>query len=181
MILPWKFISRGEKVNKFSNLCVWNGDIMEDVRFWCEPDLTKEALQLIAENNFPEFDAFATFEARGYYLAGMASAMYSRPTILIRKHKKFYDKMDHAKVSFINWKGEPETLTVLKKSLPRAKRVLVVDDILDTGRSLEAGASLLSGLGVEVVGAFYILNAASEEITSKFQFPIKSAIQHKLF
>jgi adenine/guanine phosphoribosyltransferase-like PRPP-binding protein len=56
-----------------------------------------------------------------------------------------------------------------------------VDDILDTGRSLEAGMTLVGVLGIEIVGAFYILNAASEEITSKFRFPIKSAIQHRLF
>ncbi len=168
-------------LDKFRNLCVWNGDTIEDVRFWCEPELTKEGIQLIGKSDFPDFDAFVTFEARGFYLAGMAAAMYSKPSVLIRKHKKFYEKMEHAKVSLTNWKNDPETLTILKKGLPTAKRVLVVDDILDTGRSLEAGVSLLGGLDIEIVGAFYILNAASEEITSKFSFPIKSAIQHKLF
>lgn len=59
--MQWKFIFRRAEMDKFRELCVWNGDVLEDVRFWCEPDLTKEALQLITKNSLPQFDAFATF------------------------------------------------------------------------------------------------------------------------
>lgn len=118
--------------------------------------------------------------ARGFFLAGVASAHLDLLTVLIRKHKKFFDKIDHQKVTFTNWKNEVEALTILKGSMPQVKRVLIIDDILDTGRSLRAGQELLRTLGIEIVGAFYLLNAAKEEVYRSFSFPIHSAKEHKL-
>jgi adenine phosphoribosyltransferase len=164
----------------FKPLFKWNGDKLEDVRFWCEPSLTRQAIETISSKPFPAFDGFVSFEARGFFLAGMASAICGLPVLPIRKHKSFYDKMAHEKISFQNWKGESETLTVLKDSLPSLRRVLVIDDILDTGRSLKAGESLLRSMGIDIVGAFYLLNAGSKVNLSSFSFPIHSILEHKL-
>lgn len=167
--------------NEFKPLFQWSGDTVEDVRFWCEPDLTVKAIESISTMGFQPFDGIASFEARGFFLAGIAASHLKRPTVLIRKHKRFYDNMEHARVDFVNWKNEPESLTILQKSMPNVKRVLVVDDIYDTGNSLHAGTQLLQQLGVEVVGAFYLLNAGSSESLSKFQFPIEAILKKKLF
>lgn len=166
--------------NKFRKLFQWNENRLEDVRFWCEPALTAEALDAIPGLGFPRFDGIATFEARGFYLAGIVSARLNLPVLFLRKHKRFYDKMDHAKISFQNWKGEEEALTVLKKSAPPVSKVLIVDDILDTGRSLLAGQELLRAMNVEIIGAFYLLNAATEETVKQFSFPIRSTAKQKL-
>lgn len=166
--------------SKFHSLFQWNGERLEDVRFWCEPQLTAEALGQIPGCHFPAHDGLVTFEARGFFLAGIASAQLNLPVALIRKHKRFYDKMDHAKVSFKNWKNEEETLTMLKKSTPPVSKVLVVDDILDTGRSLLAGQELLQTMNIEIVGAYYLLNAADEKTLQQFSFPIHAAMKHKL-
>lgn len=165
---------------KFRKLFQWNEDRLEDVRFWCEPQLTAEALGQIPGCRFPAHDGLVTFEARGFFLAGIASAQQDLPVALIRKHKRFYDKMDHAKISFRNWKDEEETLTLMKKSLPAMSKVLVVDDILDTGRSLAAGQALLRSVGVEIIGAYYLLNAADDKTLGNFSFPIHAAMKHKL-
>lgn len=166
--------------NRFRNLFVWDQDKIEDVRFWCEPALVTEAIQKIADFNFPEFDGFATFEARGFFLSGIAASTFQKPVVTIRKHKKFYDKMAHAKVNFTNWKGEEEALTVLDKTLPQVKRVLIVDDILDTGRSLIAGQRLLGERGIEIIGAFYLLDARRDQ-SPRFDFSIESILKHRLF
>lgn len=166
---------------KFDALFSWNEDRIEDVRFWCEPELTLEAIRSIRDLSLPDYDGLVTFEARGFFLAGIASAVLNLPVVFIRKHKPFYDKMDHQKMSFTNWKGEPETLTILKKSMPPVKKVMVVDDILDTGRSLQAGVELLNSLDVEVAGAYYLLNAANDKVTGEFKFPIYSAKKRHLF
>ena len=66
-------------------------------------------------------------------------------------------------------------------TIPEPKRVLVIDDILDTGASLAAGVELLAGEGIEVIGAFYLLNAGSDEALSQFRFPIRETLRHRLF
>lgn len=167
--------------DELKQLFEWDGDRLEDVRFWCEPQATITALEQIGHLDFPQFDGFVTFEARGFFLAGVATALYRKPTVTVRKHKRFYDKMAHAKVTFMNWKNEEESLVLLKKTLPNCKRVLVVDDILDTGRSLKAGHDLLLKEGIEIVGAFYLLDARKDTNEICFEFPIKSARKQTLF
>lgn len=166
--------------DRFQNIFKWNGERLEDTRFWCEPQLTREALSQIAGLPFNHYDGLASFEARGFFLLGCVSNHIQLPAVFIRKHKKFFEKMNHERIDFKNWKNEPETLTVLKDSLPEVKRVLIVDDILETGRSLEAGKKLLSHLNIEIVGAFYLLDASTEDISAKLGFPIYSALKHKL-
>ena len=166
--------------DRFRRIFKWNGDRLEDTRFWCEPQLTQAALFQIKEIPFDHYDGLASFEARGFFLLGVASNHFQLPSVFIRKNKKFFEKMNHHRVDFRNWKNEPESLVVLKDSLPEVKRVLIVDDILDTGRSLEAGQKLLSEINIEIVGAFYLLDASKEDIGARLGFPIYSAMKHQI-
>jgi adenine/guanine phosphoribosyltransferase-like PRPP-binding protein len=169
-------------LQKYSKLFVWDGDKIEDIRFWCCPDETISAL-----NELPNFfdlghvDGFCALEARGFLLSGIAAAIFKKPVLPIRKHKRFYDRMDHTRVDFTNWKGDPEAITFLRKSNPQVKRVLVVDDILDSGASLQAVTQLFSKEAIEIVGAYYLLDASREDLSGRFKFPIRSAVKHKLF
>lgn len=167
--------------SEFDQLFQMTDGKIEDARFWCEPVLTSKAVDQIASFGFPVFDGIASLEARGYFLAGMAAVKFHLPTVLIRKHKSFYENMAHAKVDFTNWKNEPETITVLKASMPAVKRVLIVDDILDTGNSLIASRQLLRNLGIDVVGAFYLLNAGSDELLKEVGLPVGSVKKQRLF
>ncbi len=164
---------------QYNELFVWSGDKIEDVRFWCEPTLTTEAIKKIGEVDFPAYDGFATFEARGFYLAGIASSIFKKPVVMIRKHKPFYDKMAHAKKNYVNWKSQEESLVILDDTLPKVQRVLVVDDILDSGRSLTAGQMLLASRGISIVGAYYLLDARRDEVP--FDFQIASVLKKSLF
>lgn len=166
--------------DRFRKIFKWNGDRLEDTRFWCEPKLTQEAISQIKGIPFDHYDGLASFEARGFFLLGVASNHLQLPTVFIRKYKKFFERMSHYRIDFKNWKNEPEALVVLKDSLPEVKRVLIVDDILDTGRSLEAGQKLLFQMNIEIVGAFYLLDASKEDIAARLGFPIYSAMKHKL-
>lgn len=126
-------------------------------------------------------DGVVAIEARGFYLAGIAAAFYSKPAVMVRKHKAFYNKMKHETVHFKNWKGEPESLTVMIETLPKVKSVIVVDDILDTGASLAATKELLNDLDIQIVGAYYLLNSYGEHASQDFGLPIHSTLTRKLF
>jgi adenine/guanine phosphoribosyltransferase-like PRPP-binding protein len=167
---------------EFKDLFVWNQDRIEDVKFWCEPELTTKSIHKIREIfNIQEIDGFVALEARGFYLAGIASAIYKLPCVMVRKHKAFYNKMDHESVHFKNWKDEPESLTIVKDTLPHVKSVLVVDDILDTGASLRASKELLARADIHINGAFYLLNSYGENASHDFGFSVHSLITKKLF
>lgn len=167
---------------KFKELFVWNQGKIEDVRFWCEPVLLQEGINQI-KNKFDlsTIDAFVGIEARGFYLAGVASVQYGLPTIMVRKHKSFFDKMNHESMQFTNWKGEAECLTVMMDTIPRAKSVVVVDDILDTGASLVAAKALLGRMGMDLQGAFYLLDSYRGDSANELGINVKSLLQRKLF
>ncbi|USN48025.1 MAG: hypothetical protein H6626_02745 [Pseudobdellovibrionaceae bacterium] len=167
---------------EFDALFLWNQRRVEDVRFWCEPELSNKAIEKIAINfDVNNIDGFVALEARGFFLAGMATQLYKKPSLVIRKHKNFYDKMEHKKIEFFNWKNEKEALTILKNTIPKGKNFLIVDDIIDTGASLRASNELMKRLDLNLAGAFYLLNSIGEEGTSQFDFPIKSLLTRKLF
>lgn len=169
-------------LKKYSDLFVWDADKIEDIQFWCHPRLTSHALQEIPKLfNLADVDGFCALEARGFLLSGMAAAIFNKPVMLLRKHKKFYDRMDHARVDFTNWKHEPETLVLLKKSNPALKRVLLIDDILDSGASLKAAQRLLEQNEITLVGAFYLLNASKSDLSKSFGIPVEAAVTHQLF
>lgn len=167
---------------EFRELFVWSGDTLEDVRFWCEPKLTNQALLEIEKKfDLEKIDGFVALEARGFYLAGVASSLFQKPVVMVRKHKKFFEKMQHETITFKNWKGEMEALTVLLGTLPKVKNVLVVDDIIDTGASLVAARSLLSHLDIQLSGAFYLLNALKFKNSNFQNIKIESIWCQKLF
>jgi len=168
--------------SRYSNLFVWNDQKVEDVRFWCEPKLTVEAIGLVREHfDLSTIDGFVGIEARGFYLAGVASVVFELPVVMVRKHKKFYEEMAHERVEFKNWKAETESLTLIKESQPDVRKVLVIDDILDTGASLAATTELLKKAEIEICGAYYLLDSLGAESGRKFQFPIESLLTRKLF
>lgn len=79
---------------------------------------------------------------------------------------------------FINWKDDPEKLFVFDHSL-KGKRVLFIDDILDTGRSLQAAEKNLTSHQKKIVGAFYLMDNTEQKIRDQFDFPIKSLLRFK--
>ncbi len=169
-----------EIIGEFHNLFVWHEGKVEDVRFWCEPELTLKAIRKTLDE-MKMFNGFVALEARGFYLSAIASTQYNLPSIMVRKHKTFFDAMDHETIQMTNWKGESESLTVLKNTLPSVNSVIVVDDILDTGASLKATMTLLSRLNIQVVGAMYLLNSYGEMASEDFGIPVKSILTKPLF
>lgn len=167
--------------NGYENLLVWQNNLVLDVRYWCEPEITKKAI-LEIPNLFPEmrYDGFVGLEAKGFFLSGIASTLFNFPTIMVRKYKNSYANRKHFKQDFTNWRGHPDSIAVVERSMPKVKKVLVVDDIIDTGASLEATRVLLEKFDVEIVGAFYFCDCRKETARFDFPFPVRSLIKSML-
>jgi adenine phosphoribosyltransferase len=95
------------------------------------------------------FDAIAGVEARGFALAAAAAALRGTGLVLIRKAGKL--PRPTFRRSYALEYGTAE-LELHRDELPAGSRVLLVDDVLATGGTLEAALGLLADAEVEVAG-----------------------------
>lgn len=77
----------------------------------------------------------------------------------------------------MSWKGREESLFIFRDRDFTGKKVLIVDDLIETGNSLEASVEGLNSLGLETAGAFYLCDASEDNLSGKFSFPIKSFLR----
>lgn len=168
--------------HEYDNLFIWQDHKILDVRYWCEPELLKSAISKISDH-FPlnNFEGFVGLEAKAFYLTGVASGFYSKPTIVVRKYRSSYENREHQRIHFTNWRGETESLVTISRHHPNLKKVILLDDVIDTGASLAAACALLKKSDVSIVGAFYLADSRKPESKFDFDFPVVSLIQAPLF
>ena len=111
--------------------------------------------QLLAPFAGEEIDAVAGLEARGFILGGAVAHQLGCGFVPIRKKGKLPGRtfaQDYA------LEYGTATVEVHRDALPAGARVLLVDDLLATGGTAEAGISLLHRLGAEVVGCAFVID-----------------------
>ncbi|MGN0467559.1 MAG: phosphoribosyltransferase family protein [Acutalibacteraceae bacterium] len=107
----------------------------------------------------PEFDYIVTAEAKGIPLAYEMARQSGKPYFICRKGPKLYMK-DIVSVnvrSITTDKVQTLYLDGNEGNAMRFKRVLIVDDVISTGESLEAVEELLNKFDVNLVGKAAIL------------------------
>ena len=100
------------------------------------------------------FDVVAGVEARGFVLAAAAAVIAGTGVVMIRKA----GKLPRATVSreYALEYGRA-TLELHTDELPPATRVLLLDDVLATGGTLEASLGLLAEAGLVAAGVSVVL------------------------
>jgi len=101
-----------------------------------------------------QIDAIAAIEARGFLFAAPFAAVMGIPLIPIRKKGKLPGVTLSKKYHLEYAQAEIE---VHSADVPRGKRVLITDDLIATGGTLNAARSLLVEGGAEVPGFFGIV------------------------
>ena len=101
------------------------------------------------------FDKVAGLEARGFILGGAIAHQLSVGFVPIRKAGKLPGKVisQDYKLEY----GEA-TMELHDDSLQAGEKVLLVDDLLATGGTAEAGIKLIEKLGAEVIGCSFIID-----------------------
>ena len=94
-------------------------------------------------------DSIAGVEARGFLLAAPLALQLEKPLVLVRKEGKLPYETHSARYALEY--GEA-VVQVHTDSITSGQKVLVVDDLLATGGTLEATTRLVESLGGEVVG-----------------------------
>ena len=101
-----------------------------------------------------KIDAAAAIEARGFLFAAPFAVRMGIPLILIRKKGKLPGVTQSKKYNLEYAQAEIE---VQRSDVPEGKRVLLIDDLIATGGTLNAARSLLSSGGAEVPEIFGVL------------------------
>ena len=102
-----------------------------------------------------EFDQIAAIESRGFVFGSVLANNFSKSLILIRKK----DKLPAEKYS-VDFELEygKSTLEIHKDSVKSNEKIVIVDDLIATGGTAEAGAKLVEKSGGKVSAFIFVIN-----------------------
>ena len=101
------------------------------------------------------FDKISAIESRGFIFASALSYNLSKPFILMRKKNKL--PADKHSVDFELEYGK-STLEIHKDSINEKEKIVIIDDLIATGGTAEAGAKLVEKSGGNVAGFVFVIN-----------------------
>ena len=101
------------------------------------------------------YDKIAGIESRGFIFASPLSYNLSKPYILLRKKNKL--PAERYSVDFELEYGKA-TLEIHKDSIKPKEKVFIIDDLIATGGTAEAGAKLVEKSGGIVSGFIFVMN-----------------------
>jgi adenine phosphoribosyltransferase len=120
-----------------------------------EPRAFRSAIDLLAEHyRGRPIDSVAAAEARGFLFAAPLALALEKPLIPLRKPGKLPYRT-HALQYDLEY-GSAE-LQVHTDGVPQGSRVLLVDDVLATGGTMQAGCRLIEKAGGVVAGCAVLL------------------------
>ena len=101
------------------------------------------------------YDKIAAIESRGFIFASPLSYNLSKPYVLLRKKNKLPAERYSVDFELEYGKG---TLEIHKDSIKPKEKVLIIDDLIATGGTAEAGAKLVEKSGGIVSGLIFVMN-----------------------
>jgi adenine phosphoribosyltransferase len=113
-----------------------------------------------------EFDVIAGAESRGFIFGMPIAYNMKKPFVLIRKKGKL--PRETVEMSYELEYGHA-TIEMHKDSIKPGQKVVIVDDLIATGGTIEAAAKLVEELGGEVVKIIFLMELAGLEGRKKLE------------
>ncbi|MBR9701303.1 adenine phosphoribosyltransferase [Candidatus Pacearchaeota archaeon] len=99
-----------------------------------------------------KIDKVIGIDAYGFVLAAPMALKLKKPLVLVRKEGKLPGLQKNiARVSIVDYK-ERKIMEVLRKSIKKGDRVLIVDEWIESGGQMKGVVKLLERLGAKIVG-----------------------------
>ena len=119
------------------------------------PEAFKYVIDSIMDHySAEEFDCIVGIESRGFLLGAPIAYLMQKPLVLVRKQGKLpYDTLS---VEYSLEYGS-NIMEIQVGDIEEGSRVLVVDDLLATGGTLQAAAELVENCGGTVVGVGLVI------------------------
>ena len=96
--------------------------------------------QIVKISKNYKFDKIAAIESRGFVFASAVSYLLNKPFILLRKKNKL--PAERYSVDFKLEYGDA-TIEMHKDSISEGDKVIIIDDLIATGGTAEAGAKII--------------------------------------
>jgi adenine phosphoribosyltransferase len=145
------------------------------IQFKCYPDLLKNpeafhrAIKVFAERYQDyQLDAIVGLDSRGFIFGTALAYEMHLPFVMIRKSGKLPRKS--AKIDYDLEYGKA-SFEIEVDSLQKGDRVLIMDDLLATGGTAKAAASLVERLGGEVVEIACLIELEGLNGRKNLQYP----------
>ena len=137
-----------------------------------QPDRLTATCQLISETISDwEPETLIGIDARGFLFATPVAIQMGLGVVMVRKKGKLPGKL--REISYALEYGEA-TLSVQSERNLRGKRVVLIDDLLATGGTLNATESLIRDLGAIVVGIVVLIELESLNGRERLGAPVRS-------
>ena len=107
-----------------------------------------------------EFDVIAGAESRGFIFGMPIAYNLKKPFVLVRKKGKL--PRETVEMSYDLEYGSA-TIEMHKDSIKPGQKVVLIDDLIATGGTIEAAAKLVESLGGEVVKIIFLMELAGLE------------------
>ncbi|MCV6592180.1 MAG: phosphoribosyltransferase family protein [Silicimonas sp.] len=131
---------------------------------------------LCAELDAAEIDVVAGLDAMGFVLAAALGARLGRGVLPIRKAGKLC--VDTDRVSFTNYSGRTQDMEMRQPAFAPGTRVLLADQWVETGGTMEGAIRLVERQGGKVAGMVAIAmeeNPATDAYRAAY--PVVTAVQ----
>ena len=113
-----------------------------------------------------EFDVLAGTESRGFIFGMPIAYNMKKPFVLVRKKGKL--PRETVEMSYDLEYGSA-TIEMHKDAIKPGQKVVLVDDLIATGGTIEAAAKLVEQLGGEVVKIIFLMELAGLEGRKKLE------------
>ena len=142
-----------------------------------DPDGLKLAIDSMKELvSSLDFDIIAGAESRGFIFGAPLGYALGKPFTLIRKKGKL--PRETVEESYELEYGQA-TIEMHKDSIKPGDKVLVVDDLIATGGTIQAGINLIEKLGGEVVATVVLMELAGLNGREKISSTLLSVIKYE--
>ena len=111
--------------------------------------------QIVERSEKFNFTKIAAIESRGFVFASAVSYILKKPFIMLRKKNKL--PADTHSVDF-NLEYGTATIEVHKDSINENDSVLIIDDLIATGGTAEAGAKIIEMGGGQIGLFIFVIN-----------------------
>ena len=118
-----------------------------------DKELSREIARQLAEPYRDKADIVVAPEALGWLLGEKIAAELDVPLLPLRKGEKLpYASEELYRVAFMDYSGHRKSLETAKNAPLDGKRVLIVDEWIETGAQIEAVMALLEKFDCSVAG-----------------------------
>ena len=132
---------------------------------------------LQAELDGLDFDVIAGTESRGFIFGMPIAYNLHKPFVLIRKKGKLPRETVSASYDLEYGSAEIE---MHKDSIKPGQKVVLIDDLIATGGTIEAAAKLVESLGGEVVRIIFLMELAGLKGREKLKnYDVRSVIRYE--